>query len=116
LFCAGTYSKILETIAKPALDNTEIRRRTTVRRIQTKTDTRRKAMIYTHTGEVLEFDEVVLTAPLGWLKKNLGAFEPPLPSRLQQAIHSISYGCLEKVSFWNTDLGWRHGNPTDDAL
>lgn len=54
------------------------------------------------SGEVLEFDEVVLTAPLGWLKQNLGAFEPALPRSLAGAIKSIGYGCLEKVSVRNT--------------
>jgi len=46
-----------------------------------------------------EFDEVVVTTPLGWLKKNKIAFLPPLPERLCLAIDNIGYGCLEKVSF-----------------
>lgn len=52
------------------------------------------------------FDEVVMTAPLGWLKQNLAAFHPPLPPRLTKSIDSISYGRLEKVyitfpkAFW----------------
>jgi hypothetical protein len=52
----------------------------------------------TSNGRTFEFDEVVLTTPLGWLKQHLGAFNPPLPDRLMQAIGNISYGCLEKVS------------------
>jgi hypothetical protein len=39
----------------------------------------------------------VVTTPLGWLKKNKHAFEPPLPSRFSGAIDSIGYGSLEKV-------------------
>ncbi|KAF3353609.1 Ribosome biogenesis protein nsa2 [Verticillium dahliae VDG1] len=43
-----------------------------------------------------------------WLKKNLDAFHPSLPDRLQQGIAAIGYGCLEKVyisfpqPFWLT--------------
>ncbi|KAG4264650.1 hypothetical protein FPRO06_05275 [Fusarium proliferatum] len=49
------------------------------------------------SGQTLEFDEVVVTAPLGWLKRNLDAFEPALPARMTKAIDAIGYGCLEKV-------------------
>ena len=52
----------------------------------------------TTDGQVLEFDEVVITCPLGWLKQNLQAFFPPLPDRLCKAIQNIGYGSLEKVS------------------
>lgn len=54
--------------------------------------------IRTDAGQLLEFDEVVVTAPLGWLKRHPDAFEPALPARLTRAIESISYGCLEKVT------------------
>ena len=53
--------------------------------------------VETAGDQVFDFDDVVLTAPLGWLKKNPGVFDPPLPSRLTDAIANISYGCLEKV-------------------
>ena len=46
---------------------------------------------------MFEFDQVVVTMPLGWLKKNPRAFVPPLPDRLSRAIGNIGYGCLEKV-------------------
>ena len=44
-----------------------------------------------------EFDEVVVTVPLGWLKNNKAAFHPPLPKRFEDAIDAIGYGSLEKV-------------------
>ncbi|KAJ4302373.1 hypothetical protein N0V88_002517 [Collariella sp. IMI 366227] len=47
-------------------------------------------------GQVFEFDEVVVTCPLGWLKQNLAGFSPPLPDRLSKAIQNIGYGTLEK--------------------
>lgn len=97
LFCADTYHKILQTIAKPARDHATILYNTRVEGIELRTPDRPNPRIRTSEGGVLEFDELVLTAPLGWLKKNLAAFDPPLPERLQKGITSIGYGCLEKV-------------------
>ena len=54
-------------------------------------------MVTTEKGEALQFDEIVVTAPLGWLKQNQEAFTPSLPPRFSSAIDSIGYGCLEKV-------------------
>jgi hypothetical protein len=48
-------------------------------------------------GEELEFDEVVMTNPLGWLKRNKEVFQPSLPVRFSEAIDAIGYGSLEKV-------------------
>ncbi|KAH7398600.1 hypothetical protein BKA66DRAFT_407536 [Pyrenochaeta sp. MPI-SDFR-AT-0127] len=67
--------------------------------------------ISTSDGEPQRFDEVVITCPLGWLKINKHAFEPPLESRLLESIDAISVGHLEKVyitfpkAFWRLDVG-----------
>jgi Flavin containing amine oxidoreductase len=44
------------------------------------------------------FDEVVVTTPLGWLKSNRSAFDPPIDEQLSTSIDAISIGHLEKVS------------------
>ncbi|KAH8671144.1 flavin-containing amine oxidoreductase [Xylariales sp. PMI_506] len=106
LFCAGTYQKILASIAKPALEGAHIRLATKVTGFRTSNEDGGKATVITAGGEMIEFDEVVCTTPLGWLKRHLTAFTPELPSRLSKAIDSIGYGCLEKVyitfpkAFW----------------
>ncbi|KAH7011494.1 hypothetical protein EDB80DRAFT_876157 [Ilyonectria destructans] len=106
LFCAGTYKKVLDTIAKPVLEGAEIKFQTKVERISYRMDPEEKVKIQVEGGQTLEFDDVVVTTPLGWLKRNLDAFEPALPARMTKAIESISYGCLEKVyisfprAFW----------------
>jgi monoamine oxidase len=105
VFCAGTYQKILAAIAKPALKNAEIKFSTTVVKINSSDRIGGKVALTTENGEKFHFDEVVVTAPLGWLKQNQDAFVPPLPPRLSQAIDSIGYGCLEKV---------RNGPGTED--
>jgi len=53
--------------------------------------------VSTENGQYFEFDEIVMTPPLGWLQRNKEVFEPPLPPRFLQAIDAIGYGSLEKV-------------------
>lgn len=97
LFCSGTYKKVLDLVARPALEGADIKFNTKVERISYRADPKDKAKVQVNGGQTLDFDEVVVTAPLGWLQRNLNAFEPALPVRMTKAIHSISYGCLEKV-------------------
>lgn len=48
-------------------------------------------------GEVIEADEVVMTAPLGVLKSSAIDFDPPLPRWKQGAIDRMGFGLLNKV-------------------
>ncbi len=50
------------------------------------------------SGEVIEADEVVITAPLGVLKSDAIDFDPPLPGWKQGAISRLGFGLLNKVS------------------
>lgn len=113
LFCSGTYTKILAHIAAPVLTAAPavatIRLNTTVAQIHARTQPADpvRVTLADDTGAQLAFDELVVTCPLGWLQKHhAAAFTPPLPAPLTKAIHSISYGCLEKVyisfpgAFW----------------
>ncbi|KAI1270623.1 FAD/NAD(P)-binding domain-containing protein [Xylariaceae sp. FL1019] len=100
LFCADTYKKILSAVTKPVEENAnaDIRYRTIVRQVECTDDEKEEQLkVQTETGETLDFDEVVFTAPLGWLKQHPEAFKPALPARLTSAIANIGYGCLEKV-------------------
>ncbi|KUJ18415.1 FAD/NAD(P)-binding domain-containing protein [Mollisia scopiformis] len=103
LFCAGTYQNILAVITKHAKEQAIIHLNTKVNRIETENG---QPILHTTNGGSFEFDEVVVTAPLGWLKKNKSVFNPELPSRLTEAIDAIGYGNLEKVyvtfprAFW----------------
>ncbi|KAL2019736.1 hypothetical protein VTK56DRAFT_9273 [Thermocarpiscus australiensis] len=109
LFCAGTYHKVLEKVAQPAIEGADIRYQTRVSEVHGKsTSPNGTVRVKTTDGQVQEFDEVVVTTPLGWLKQNMQAFSPPLPDRLCKAIQNIGYGSLEKVyisfpkPFWLT--------------
>ena len=64
----------------------------------------------TASREVLKFDEIIITCPLGWLKRNTSSFHPPLTPQIVQAIDHISYGRLEKVYLTFSKAFWRHGD------
>ncbi|KAF7874224.1 hypothetical protein EAF04_002896 [Stromatinia cepivora] len=94
IFVAGTYKNILAQVAKPALENAMIQFSTKVTHVETNPD---NVTVFTDDSKKLEFDEVVMTTPLGWLKKNKQAFQPSLPSRFLSAVDSLGFGCLEKI-------------------
>ncbi len=98
LFCAGTYQRILQSVAKPVLEKAVVKLERVVSKISRRDSGHDKVRIETKGGEAFEFDDIVLTAPLGWLKKNLAAFEQALPPRMEKAIGALGYGCLEKVA------------------
>lgn len=102
LFVASTYKKILDRIAEPALKGAEIRFGHVVKKIVAR-GTEEQPRVEISFDSPVEgkasqaFDEVVVTAPLGWLKRHPQAFEPELPIDLKRAIRNISYGHLDKV-------------------
>ncbi len=115
-FIAGTYQKILADVAATALADADIRLNEEVVFFNARHDRQSPfpplTAVRTRSGTQKTYDEVVLTAPLGWLKRHkYDAFpsDSPLPSRLLQAIDNISYGRLEKVyvtfptAFWQQD-------------
>ncbi|CAA9961353.1 amine oxidase [Pyrenophora teres f. maculata] len=108
LFVASTYEKILRKITEPALKGAEMLFEHKVNKIISHKDDVKISVTVEIDGKgSMTFDEVVMTAPLGWLKRNSAAFEPALPPRLQQAIQNLGYGHLDKryitfpTAFWN---------------
>ncbi|CAK4023809.1 Lysine-specific histone demethylase 1 3 [Lecanosticta acicola] len=57
-------------------------------------------------GEVIEADEVVMTAPLGVLKSGDIDFDPPLPSWKSGAIDRMGFGLLNKVILLYDEPFW----------
>jgi hypothetical protein len=62
------------------------------------------------------FEDVIVTAPSGWLKRNESVFSPPHTPKISDAIHSLGYGNLDKVfikflrPFWNAKATKTNGN------
>ena len=102
LFVANTYKAILERIARDVLLQAQLIRSTRATTITSnpKLDADHPLSIAVSTDNKDApslYDEVVVTAPLGYLKRNLAAFSPPLPDDLIKAISHVSYGRLEKA-------------------
>ncbi|NMM44967.1 NAD(P)-binding protein [Rhodospirillaceae bacterium KN72] len=55
-------------------------------------------------------DFVICSVPLGVLKKNVIAFDPPLPASYQKSIDKVGFGSVTKLAlkfeepFWDTDV------------
>jgi hypothetical protein len=109
LFCAGTYANVLEHVSVPVLKGADIRLNHVVNKISTGTTEHQTTVRVGLSGRNDEtFDEVIVTCPLGWLKRNKDVFEPELPMRMSQAIDQLGYGNLDKVyitferAWWDT--------------
>ncbi|THX72391.1 FAD/NAD(P)-binding domain-containing protein [Aureobasidium pullulans] len=117
-FVAGTYTKILEHVARPALEKAEIKFNTKVTGITGRKSQDENVKVEVEGGEKFEFDEVVMTAPLGWLKRNKDVFVNGLTGRLEKAIDSIGYGALDKIyitfpsAFWENTPSEPSGTST----
>lgn len=106
----------------------EIRLNTTITSIDYSAQTNHadpsRIKLTTTSNEVLTFDQVIVTSPLGWLQKNLTTFKPSLPAHITQAIQEIGYGNLEKAyitfpsAFWDnvTDGGTTPANASTHFL
>ncbi len=61
----------------------------------------------THNETVTEADYVIVTVPLGVLKKEIIRFDPPLPAKKQIAIQKVGMNCVNKflltweTAFWD---------------
>ncbi|PGH20711.1 hypothetical protein AJ80_03471 [Polytolypa hystricis UAMH7299] len=68
-----------------------------------------KAHIHCEDGETVIADKVIVTTPLGVLKKKSVAFVPPLPDWKTGAIDRLGFGTMNKVilvferSFWDEE-------------
>ncbi|KAE8450409.1 hypothetical protein EG329_006484 [Mollisiaceae sp. DMI_Dod_QoI] len=108
MFVESTWEGILGEIAKTPLEKANILLKEKIVEVQTshRNTERSKVRVTTEKGGTWSFDEVLMTTPLGWLKRNKEAFKPALPTRLLAGIDAISVGHLEKVyitfpsAFW----------------
>ena len=62
------------------------------------------------SGGNFETERVIITVPLGVLKKNIISFDPPLPKKKKLAIDALEMGSVNKFMlvwdtvFWNPDI------------
>ncbi len=80
-----------------------------------------KATVTTRQSSDQSFDAVLVTVPLGVLKKGVITFDPELPKDKRQAIDRLGMGTLDKLylqfkaPFWDLDATWI-ATPENDLL
>ena len=106
---SNTYQNIISHIAEAANKQAQIYLTTPIRIVESQDiDLQRKRVMLKTDESIYEFDEVVVTVPLGCLKREQPGFIPKLPLSLQQAIAGASYCGLEKAlisfptAFWES--------------
>lgn len=95
-FIPTNYQKIFASISAIPLAQAHIQFNTVMSSIETVIDRPRPILLTTADGKKQYFDAIVVTTPLGWLKKHKESIHELHP-RISSAIDSISFGRLEKV-------------------
>ncbi|KAB5583441.1 hypothetical protein GE09DRAFT_302154 [Coniochaeta sp. 2T2.1] len=109
-FVNASLGDILREVAAVPLARADLQLSTKVvgiRSSEGRTAGRSQVTVLTHSGAEQGFDEVVVTLPLGCLKRGNDLFDPPLAPGLTDAIDSISVGHLEKVYITFPSAFWR---------
>ncbi|KAF8861745.1 FAD/NAD(P)-binding domain-containing protein [Acephala macrosclerotiorum] len=102
MFVESTWEAILGELARIPLERANVRLGEKVIKVQTnqRDIEGSKVILTTEKGETLSYDEVLITTPLGWLKRNKEVFEPALPPRLLAGIDGISVYITFPSAFW----------------
>ncbi|OWP01168.1 flavin containing amine oxidase [Marssonina coronariae] len=109
LYLKGGYDKIVNWTAEPLLkDPNRIRMGEVVSDI-TWGATDGSVSVRSQKGTYTA-DAVLVTVPLGCLRRNMIAFSPPMPSSIQQGINAFSYGALGKVFLEFSEVFWPKDN------
>lgn len=108
LLVASTYADILESIFSAVRDNAIVKLNCEVTKIENNSV---GTVDIEAAGRAQgTFDDVIVTAPLGWLKRSDNVFVPSLGNMVKTAIRSLGYGSLEKVfirfpePFWDDSM------------
>jgi hypothetical protein len=86
-------------IAAPALEKAKLLTKTAMTSVEVQGDeagSSRKILVRSTNEESHVYEFVVITSPLGWLKRHKETIKP-LDSRVARAIDQISVGNLEKA-------------------
>ncbi|KAF5687184.1 FMS1 involved in the biosynthesis of pantothenic acid [Fusarium denticulatum] len=104
----GGYQKIIGWTAESILDSIHLNHH--VSHVQWSEDGASRAVVTCQNAqgkeERLVADAVVVTVPLGVLRRQLISFSPALPSDISEGISRFSYGALGKVFFEFAEVFW----------
>ncbi|PMD27987.1 hypothetical protein NA56DRAFT_640705 [Hyaloscypha hepaticicola] len=109
LYMKGGYDKIVNWTAKPLLKDPNMIRLGEVVKNITWGDSDSSTVVQTQNGAYTA-DAVIVTVPLGCLRKNMISFSPPLPASIKHGIDNFSYGALGKVFVEFSEVFWPKDN------
>jgi polyamine oxidase len=92
------------SIVAPLVDGLEIRLRTEVTRVEVEGNAVR---VICADGAIETGSHVIVTVPLGVLKRGGIEFVPTLPAPVQQAVDAIAFGRYEKIAVCFSSAFWR---------
>ena len=104
-FIPSNYKGIMAKIIALPVERGCIRYNTAVTSVVADSTPPQRVFVTTSDGQQMRFDDVVFTAPLGYLKLHKETIQP-MDARLSRAIDSISYGRLEKVSMLHHEISF----------
>ncbi|KAG4266606.1 hypothetical protein FPRO03_01890 [Fusarium proliferatum] len=104
----GGYQKIVRWTAESILDSIHLNHHAS--HIQWSEDGASSAVVTCQDAQGnekrLTADAVIVTVPLGVLRRQLISFSPALPSDISEGINRFSYGALGKVFFEFAEVFW----------
>jgi len=93
----SSYEQIVQYIARPALAQNIIKFKRQIQSIDVSSCSDKPITLQSSTNETFNAHAVIVTVPLGSLKRNAIHFSPALPLRVQNAISNLGYGILERL-------------------
>ncbi|KAL8858112.1 MAG: hypothetical protein Q9178_005289 [Gyalolechia marmorata] len=117
-FIPTNYQKIISRISAVPVAQAHIQYNNTMVTVAAHKGGHRPVSVVTSNGDKQDFDDVVVTTPLGWLKQHKDSIHQLHP-RIETAIDSISFGRLEKVliefptAFWESHRTDTQSNRND---
>ncbi|KAL4866475.1 hypothetical protein BDV12DRAFT_187433 [Aspergillus spectabilis] len=120
IFVANTHANILNALAESAQKYAEIVTETRVTGIENintidSDGFLSRVLVKASNNRTFEFDSVVVTVPLGLLKRQSPTFSPPLTPQIRRAIDRAHYSSLEKVLITFPSAFWEENTPNQET-
>ena len=122
LYVVDSHKHIIDRIARGVLPhiklNTQVKRVDSIHAVSPQSDPTVNVITVRESGEehTVEFDEVIVAAPMGCLKRNAIDFSPLLPEDVQAAISNASISSLEKVYLTFPEAFWDKSSSVENGI
>jgi hypothetical protein len=106
----------VQYIARPSLTKNLIKLNTKIISLTIDTKQPKPITLTSSTGFLYAVDSVIVTIPLGCLKRDAIKFTPPLPGNVHQAISNLGFGTLEKLFIRFNRAWWLEPVPKSQKI